>query len=162
MSNSAEQVFLRMRRIPATVRKRIEPALESAAEEMVRLMKSLCPVDAGDLRDSIAWKWGDAPDGSVPLGGVGDRDTLRITVYAGDGDAFYARFVEFGSKAGVRGARSGVHGAKQSKALGRKAYRTHPGTKAQPFFFPAYRALKKKTENRIKRAISRAVKEEFK
>lgn len=34
-------------------------------------------------------------------------------------------------------------------------------TPAQPFFWPAYRLLKKRIRNRIKRSISKAVREEW-
>jgi hypothetical protein len=52
-------------------------------------------------------------------------------------DDFKARFVEFGTAA---------HGE-------------HPGTASRPFFFPAYRALRKKIKSRIARGTSKALKE---
>lgn len=52
-------------------------------------------------------------------------------------DDFKARFVEFGTA---------PHGE-------------HPGTRARPFFFPAYRALRKKIKSRISRGTSKALKQ---
>lgn len=58
---------------------------------------------------------------------------LQIVVTAGGGDAFYAPHVE--------------HGTVQAHA--------------QPFFFPAYRLNKKQIQNRIKRAVNKAIKAEW-
>ncbi len=54
---------------------------------------------------------------------------------------FWARFVEFGTKGG-----------------GKNRPR-HPGTRAQPFLFPAYRIMKKRIVGRIKRSVKAAVKQ---
>jgi HK97 gp10 family phage protein len=106
--------------------------MEKSAQEIVALAKHLCPVDSGDLRDSIGWTWGDAPAGSMVLASTGGA-ALRITIYAGDSDAFYARWLEFGT---VKMA-------------------------AHPYFFPAYRTLRKRVKGRTKRAINKAVKQHW-
>src|SRR5690606_25076602 len=102
--------------------------------------KSLVPVDSGALRDSIGWTWGDAPKGSITLGRVkatkeGDE---VITIYAGtrnknlgDKDAFYVRFVEFGT---------------QNMA-------------PHPFFYPSYRALRRRVKSRVTREMKKAIRE---
>lgn len=104
--------------------------MEKSADEIVALAKRLCPVDQGDLRDSIGWTWGDAPEGSVVLASTKGA-VLRITIFAGNDEAFYARWVEHGTAAMA----------------------------AHPFFFPAFRILKKRANNRTKRAVAKAVKE---
>jgi HK97 gp10 family phage protein len=119
--------------IPAKVREATRKAMEQGANEMVAFAKALCPVDQGDLRDSIGWTWGDAPKGSISLGGVArrkDGDEV-ITIYAGDDRAFYARWQEFGTQ-------------KHS---------------ASPFFYPAYRTLKKRIKSRVTRNMKKAIKE---
>lgn len=58
------------------------------------------------------------------------RHELSVEVTAGDDKAFYASFVEFGT---VR-------------------------TPAQPYFFPAYRASRKRIKGRISRAVKKVVK----
>jgi HK97 gp10 family phage protein len=55
---------------------------------------------------------------------------LRVTVYAGNERAFYARWVEFGTV----------------KMVGR------------PFFFPAYRAVRRRVRGRLTRATRKAAK----
>jgi HK97 gp10 family phage protein len=118
--------------VPAEVRKSATAALEKGAQEIVDMARSLASVDSGDLRDSIGWTWGDAPKGSLVLGTVGGQEygTLRITVYAGNDDAFYAAWQEFGTQ----------------------------NQRAHPYFFPAYRSLRRRVRSRITRDINKAIK----
>ena len=115
--------------------------MEECAAEIVAEMKLLVPVDSGDLRDSINWTWGDVPAGSFVIDEIRSGKnagqqyaTLRIKIYAGSREAFYARFIEFGTKTGVR---------------------------AQPFFFAAYKKWggKAKFRVRIRAAIRKRIKE---
>lgn len=133
---------------PTVVREEIAKAMEQSANEIVSLAKSLAPVDDGDLQMSISWTWGDAPKGSMVLGQVKSSGkgagNVQITVFAGGGDAFYARFIEFGTAPHVNG--------------GRFAGSQHPGTSAQPFFYPAYRATRKRAKGRVTRAVNKAAK----
>lgn len=118
--------------IPAKVEAATRAAMEKGADELVAMMKRLAPVDSGDLRDSIAWTWGAAPRNSIVLAKSSpDGKGMRIVVYAGDDFAFYARMVEFGT---VKSA-------------------------AQPFFFPSYRAMKKRIKSRVNRAMRKAIRE---
>ena len=127
----------KLRQMPEVVKEQIRQEMEKSADEIVRMAQGLVPVDSGALRDSINWTWGDPPKGSMVLAAAKEGD-LRITIYAGTrdkklgkGDAFYVRFVEF---------------VTQKMA-------------ARPFFFPAYRANKKRAAGRIRRTISKAVKQ---
>lgn len=133
-------------RLPTAAKARIRTAMEQGAGEIVALAKSLVPVDTGSLRDSIGWTWGRAPNGALTLGKVqtvgGD---LTITVYAGNSDAFWARWVEFGTKSHAAGGM--FEGA------------TIPDIPASPFFFVSYRANRKRVKSRITRAINKAAKE---
>lgn len=131
----------KLQRMPEVGKNQIKAAMEKSAEEIVSMMRSLVPEKSGALRDSIGWTWGKAPKGAMTLGNVAAASLggeLTITIYAGtrdkslgDRDAFYARFVEFGT---------------QNMA-------------AQPFFFPSYRANKKRSNSRIRRAVTKAAKE---
>lgn len=124
----------KMERMPKVAKARIREALEKAAEEIVQMMRRLVPVDEGALRDSIGWTWGKAPKGAMTLGKVAESSMggdLTITIYAGDDEAFHARWVEFGT---------------QDMA-------------AQPYFFPAYRANRKRAKSSVRRAINKAAKE---
>lgn len=118
----------RMQAVPDRIRKEIKATLEGYAAQVVAEMKSLTPVESGELRDSIGWTWGDAPAGSFTVGSVrgGEYGKISITIYAGNKEAFYAHMQEFGT----------INMA------------------ANPFFFPVYRANKR----RIMAGITRAVK----
>lgn len=114
--------------MPKKVELAARKAMEKGADELVAMMKRLVPVDQGDLRDSIAWKWGNAPKGAVVLAeSQSDSRGLKITVYATD---YKARWIEFGT---IK-------------------------MRAQPFFFPSYRALRKRIKARIKREMKKSIK----
>lgn len=142
----ADALKRKMRQMPEEARKQIAKAMEQSAEEMVRLARSLAPIDDGHLQRSIDWNWGGAPAGSMTLGTVRAEGkgagNMAITIYAGDDRAYYSRWVEFGTSPHVQG--------------GRFAGTQHPGTPARPFFYPAYRALRKRMKSRTSRAIRNA------
>ncbi|WP_323789971.1 HK97-gp10 family putative phage morphogenesis protein [Thalassovita sp.] len=142
--------------VPEAIHQAAHEALEEGAQELVDLMRSLAPMESGALRDSIGWTWGDPPDGSIALDDLEAPQGLteRIIIYAGSKEAFYARWVEFGTQAHsiATGADISVkkNGGNQGGAM-------HPGAVAHPFFFPAYRALKARIRARIARKIKKAV-----
>lgn len=130
----------KLAKLPAVARQMIRKAMEAKANEIVALMKNLVPVDDGTLRDSIGWTWGKAPKGSLTIASVqatGDSD-MTLTIYAGNKEAFYARWVEFGTARHENG--------------GLFAGSIHPGTTAQPFFFVSWRANKRRTVRAIRKA----------
>ncbi|NTA58430.1 HK97 gp10 family phage protein [Agrobacterium tumefaciens] len=136
----------KLKQLPAAAEKRIKEAMGQGADEIVALMKALVAVDSGELRDSIGWTWGDAPKYSQKIATVKSTDgKLVITIYAGNSKVRYAHLVEFATKAHENG---GLYAGTQ-----------HPGTKAQPFFFVSYRALRRRTKSRITRAINKSAKE---
>lgn len=143
--------------IPKRVEARAKIAMEKGAEELVEMMKRLVPVDDGDLRDSIGWTWGAAPKGSVVFAESGaDSRGLKITVYAGNEKAYYARWVEFGTAAHNVALGGGTVAGVRQAAAGEG--NGHPGSRAQPFFFPSYRALRKRIRARIRRETAKAFK----
>ncbi|MHC3940223.1 hypothetical protein ACI0FR_01533 [Paenochrobactrum sp. BZR 201-1] len=112
----------------------IRKALETSADEIVGMAQRLVPVDKGDLRNSIGWTWGKAPKGAMTLGKVAEASLagdLTITIYAGNSEAFYARWIEFGTQ-------------KMPK---------------QAYFFPSYRANRKRALSRVRRSITKAAKQ---
>jgi HK97 gp10 family phage protein len=115
-----------------TLEKEVNAAVEASATEMVASAKSFVPVDEGDLRDSIAWTRGvHVPENSNVRGvGAGGGGADSVTVHAGNAKAWYAAFVEFGA----------------------------PDKPKQPYFFPAYRIIRKKMKARISRAMTKAIK----
>jgi HK97 gp10 family phage protein len=136
----------KLKRIPEIAREEIAKAMEAGANEMVALAKNLVPRDSGELANSIGWTWGDAPKGAMVLGTVRASKTgnMVITIYAGDDQAFYARWVEFGTSGHENG---GLFDGSQ-----------HPGTAAQPFFYPSWRAVRRRVKGRVTRAVNKAAK----
>ncbi|THK38107.1 HK97 gp10 family phage protein [Ensifer sp. MPMI2T] len=137
--------------LPIAAQRKIRDAMEQGADEIVAMMKALVPEKSGDLKGSIAWTWGDAPKGALTIAtvrGRGVRSTGSenlITIYAGNADAYYARFVEFGTAAHTAG--------------GMFAGATIPAIPASPFFFVSYRANRKRVKSRITRAVNKTARE---
>lgn len=130
----------KLAKLPAVAKQMIRQAMEAKANEIVAMMKNLVPVDDGTLRDSIGWTWGKAPKGSLTLASVqatGDNG-MTLTIYAGNKEAFYARWVEFGT---ARHENGGLFEGS-----------IHPGTTAQPFFFVSWRANKRRTVRAVRKA----------
>lgn len=117
--------------VPEAIENRIKQAMGQAAEQVCDDMRRLVPVVSGDLKRSIGWTFGDAPKGTVALASTQSRG-LKVTIYAGGGEAFYARWIEFGRKSAP----------------------------AHPFFYPAYRANKRRIKSQITRALNKALKEQ--
>ena len=132
--------------LPARVKQRIRAAMEAGADEIVALAKALVPSDTGALRDSIGWTYGRAPKGSMSLATVQTvGGELTITIYAGDSEAYYARWIEFGTSAHIAG--------------GKFAGAQIPAQPARPFFYVSFRASRRRVKSRITRAINKAAKD---
>ena len=147
----------RLNRAVEAVETAIRRSMEEAAEDLVQFMKQLAPVEEGDLRKSIGWTWGDAPEGSVSVDTV-ISSGVKITIYAGRGldIPMRARWVEFGtaphSVAKGGGTKAGI------AALAAGDGKPHPGAKAHPYFYPAYRAKKAGIIRRMRREIKAELK----
>lgn len=143
--------------VPDAIRRAARDALEKGAQELVDFMRSLVPVQDGVLRDSIGWTWGEPPKGTIRLDDIAPAEdpSMRIVIYAGGYDAFYALWVEFGTQ---------PHSVQQGADItvktggGRQGGAQHPGAAKHPFFWPAYRTLKSRIRARITRAINKAIK----
>lgn len=136
MAKNAQLARLQKRldAIPKRVKQAVQPALRQSGEELVRTMRQLAPVDTGDLRDSIKYTM---PGNSTPSysqpGGSMTAGENEVLVTAGNDGVRYPHLVEYGT----------VH------------------AEAQPFFWPGFRLKRKKLASRIKRSISKAVKDEW-
>ncbi len=152
MALKGRQALLdKMARMGKAPRAAIKEAIRKSADEINALQRRLAPVVSGDLQLSIRYTFGTyKPDnanvrGVTASGGVGDPD-LTVHFHAGDKDAFYAAWIEFGTA-----------GPWQIK--GKFMGSTHPGFAAQPFFYPGFRALKKRAMRRINTAARKAIKD---
>lgn len=139
--------------VPDAVRAAARDALEKGAQELVDMMQALAPFQDGALRASIGWAWGEPPKGTIALDHLAPAEdpSMRIVIYAGSYEAYYALWVEFGTS-----PHSVQAGADLSRGK-RQGGTQHPGASANPFFWPSYRALKTRIKSRITRAINKAI-----
>lgn len=130
--------------IPRAARQAGVRATRQGAKELVAMQKRSAPVDDGDLRESITYTepYGTTPPYSQPGGGRRAR-AEEFIVTAGNTDVRYPHLVEFGTAPHTAGGF--LEGAQ------------HPGTAAQPFFWPSYRALKGRIARRTNKAIKEAI-----
>ena len=140
MAQLSPRLQARLAKVPDIARAAAANAMEEGAAELVAEMKRLAPVQSGALRDSINWTWGDVPAGSFTIADIRSGNnageqyaTLRIKIYAGSREAYYARWQEFGTK----------------------------NQPAQPFFFVAWKAQRAKFRKRIRDAVKTAIKEAY-
>ena len=148
----------KLNRLPSAAVEEIKRSMEKVADDIVRLAQSLVPVQEGHLRDSIDWTWGATPVGALTLGKVVKSalgKQLTLTIYAGNEAAFYARFVEFGTK--YAPARASRRDSRYKRTvIMTKALAEHHATRAQPFFFPAYRAHRNAAKSAVRKATRAA------
>jgi HK97 gp10 family phage protein len=121
--------------LPDVAKTLIKAQMALVADDIVGMMKRLAPVlqtpakdrRPGALRDSIGWTWGKAPKAASVVATVKSKNggDLTITIYAGDAEAFYARWQEFGTQ----------------------------DMQAQPYFYVSWRANKKVAVRQIRKAV---------
>ncbi|WP_336747761.1 HK97-gp10 family putative phage morphogenesis protein [Aureimonas altamirensis] len=120
-----------MKRIPEAVKDEVMDSLDAAAELVVETQRSYAPVDDGTLKASIR------------RGRVSESENrLAVTV-------------EAGGPTTTRPVRNGQK-AEYDYSLGVEFGTSD--TPAQPFFYPGYRAARKRVRGRTTRAVKRAVK----
>lgn len=122
----------------------VKDANRQSADEMVDLARSYVAVRTGRLRDSIVV----TGPGALPPAysqGAGHQPVPEgaFVVSAGNSGVRYAHLIEYGTQPHVQG--------------GMFAGGQHPGTPRRPFFWPAYRIIRKKLRRRISRALNAAV-----
>lgn len=136
--------------MPKAVREAVGAQLEDSAKTIVATQKNMAPVEDGGLKKSIKYSKGSvkfANSGMLgrqkgkPMSRDGDPD-LSIWITAGDEKAFYARWVEFGTKPHAQP----------------KFGPDHPGATAVPFFFPGYWLHRKSVKSKSTRAMKKAIK----
>ncbi len=103
-------------RLPKAIESEMRAAVQAEANTVADAMRRIVAVDQGDLRNSIIVEM--------------DENALKATISAGGRKAFYARFVEYGTKA----------------------------KSAQPFFWPTWRSRKQTVKRRLAAAFRKAFK----
>lgn len=132
MSQQSDRLKRRLDAIPRAVKAAVVPALAKSGQDLATMQRILAPRDSGALQDSIAvtLPGETTPPYSQP-GGSRTAKENEVLVTVGNSDVRYPHLVEYGTATAA----------------------------AQPFWWPAYRLMKKKMANRIKRAISKAVRD---
>lgn len=118
-------------------------ANRQTADEMADLAKQFAPVRTGKLRDSIVVT---GPGGTPPDYSQGGGDVVpegSFAVSAGNSAVRYPHLAEYGTKAHVN---AGIF-------LGTD----NPGAPATPFFWPAYRIVRRKMLARARKAIKTSI-----
>lgn len=147
------------RRVEA-MSKNIQPAVAGAmadwAEDVTRQMRAAVPVRSGDLRDSTQWTFGDPPKDAKFVSTTHRAKLvgayLRITIFSGSFKAYWARWVEFGTKARAPGRYRDERGKSRNAGA-----RGHRATKAHPYFWPIWRANRKDGPKVIAKATKEAL-----
>lgn len=135
----------KLKAIPKAAKDEARKAVVQGAEEIAALQRNLAPVDDGDLKASIhVTKPGETTPPYSQPGGSRTANPEQAIVTAGNTKVRYAHLVEFGTAPHTNG---GLFAGTQ-----------HPGTTEQGFFWPAYRALRKRVKSRITRNINKAIK----
>lgn len=135
--NGLADLKRRIDAVIAKVRTTVDPALKKSADEITDLQRSLAERsrDTGALIESIAVTAG--PGQTPPYSQPGGSHTVAehaVAITAGNSDVRYPHLVEHGTA----------------------------DAPAQPFFWPGFRLGRKRAQDRIKRAISKSVREGWK
>lgn len=132
--------------LPEAARQEIGKAIKTSADEIVSAQKRQAPKRTGALAASIVASTGAnvpkyASVGLTGSGQAGDPD-LTVVISAGNTRVRYAHLVEFGTA------------PHENKGLFEGSQ--HPGAKPAPFFYPVYRAYRKRVKSRITRATRKS------
>lgn len=134
--NGLKKTLAAMERAKRAPREALRPVLEKSGLELQAAMRTLAETsrDTGALIDSIAVT---LPGQTTPAysqpGGARLAGEDEVIITAGSTNVRYAHLVEYGTS----------------------------DTEAQSFFWPAFRLLRTRLQNRIKRAAKKAVKDAF-
>ena len=115
--------FSRMKQIPEEIAPIVRDAMRQGARWILEEARNLCPVDTGELRNSIK---------------IRERGAYEFHVVA---DTEYAYFVEYGTRPHIIRPRKAKVLRWFDRWTGKPIfarYVRHPGTRRQPFLRPAY------------------------
>lgn len=134
----------------------VAAAMADEATRIVSEMKHTVPKRSHELENSIGWTFGDPPkDAKFVAQGKHTKvagQFLRISIYAGSFKAYWARWVEFGTKARAPGS------YRDEKSKRRNAGKHgHAATPAQPYFWPIWRANQNHVRTAIRNAMKRGI-----
>lgn len=134
----------KLKRIPQAAKTAAQESVVLGANEVANLQQNLAPHDDGELIESIVVTppGGMTPPYSQPGGRRRAKENQAI-ITAGSTKVRYAHLVEYGTAPHING---GIFAGTQ-----------HPGTSPQPFFWPAWRAMRRRVKSRVTRNIGKAI-----
>lgn len=139
-----DKLLARLKSLSSKVEKELGAAANEAGDDMVGVARHLVPKRTSALAKSITVTYGGqmTPAYSQPGGSTLVPPTAAM-VTAGNNEVRYPHLVEFGTAPHPQGG------------LGEGT--DHPGTAPQPFFFPAYRLIRKRANRKMAKALRKAV-----
>lgn len=138
------ELQLKLARMRKAAREVAPQAVVKQAERLAAVQRTLAPEDDGDLIKSIVvTKPGEATPAYSQPGGTRVAGETEALVTAGNSKVRYAHLVEYDTAPHIN--------------EGRFAGSQHPGTTAQPFFYPAYRLLRRSIKTQISRTLNKAI-----
>jgi HK97 gp10 family phage protein len=147
-----DRLLRQLRAVPEAQRRQIGQRLEKAAIRVRDAVRRAAPRRDGVLQKSINYQQGQvAPVNGVYAPGTGGISGsvkaevgLLFTVTAGGDEAYYARWVEFGTAPHSLYAGANL-AAKKDQFRGA----WHPGARANPFFFNTIRELRGQVKTEV-------------
>lgn len=140
-------------------------ALDDNAAKLAGSIAQACSDDQ-KLAASVGWARGEPPRNAILKSGnfsAAQREKasagLFRCVFAGDDNAFWARWRENGTAPHLlaKGADSSSNSGKQQR-IRQRGGAMHPGARPQPFFYPPIRAWKKPMKAKVMKASRTAAK----
>lgn len=154
MVEGLDRLVRQMKAIPLAIRDEAKAAIQEEADELARAIAAAAPTSrgGGDLKNSVRVERGGSEDVARSTGELKSQAGLAVRVVAGDEKAFYASFVEFGTAPHSMAPRADLSSGKKQDGP------QHPGSKAEPFFYPTIRATRKRRRSKMGRRLNKAVK----
>lgn len=152
---NADKFKAKLSKLPSAVSVAARAALEGGASDTVDAMRAAAPHRTGALSGTINWTYGKPPSDArlVSVKAPAVINDHKITIFAGSLKAFYARWVEFGTKA--RSAGSYRDKLNKKRNAGKHG---HAATPAEPFFYPVWRMMRPSVRRRITSETNKAIK----
>jgi hypothetical protein len=152
----------KMRQMETLVHDRLTAAVERWAGRLVTDMRAILAVSWPALADKVEidWTWGEAPAGAITIGKAGrtEYDQITVTVYARarSGSGISAAWFEFGTAPRFRHVGRRAAG-RRTRIVGRNAGGYTGQITANPFFFPVYRANKRRIISGLRSTLRTAI-----
>jgi HK97 gp10 family phage protein len=147
-----DRLLRQLRAIPAAVKTAAAAEVRAQADQLADSIRAAAPSGDGVLRASVRVTLA-GDEAASTAGELKAQNGLKATVVAGDEEAFYVRWVEFGTAPHSTAPKADLSRGK------RQAGPLHPGAKARPFFWPTVRARKRQFKSRMSRKLNAAVKQ---